>query len=171
MEKVKNPTKVDNLLELIKPAFKGKMFATDWLEKKNWIAVPVPDTIGEESAKKIAEMSSFVNEEYAFAIPLEYQDSLDCHKIYMSVEDIIEFSVEFSLRGHILFPKNLVYSILFEGDHYFIIAGPKSVVEIGVGTEVTLAFDKFKKYAKESGELEGTEQWLSSIAESYEKLL
>ena len=129
VRKIEDPAFVERVVALSKPMVEGPAsFSLDWLRKKLWAAVPVPDSMNDMDAEWIADMSKSVGESVCYAVSTEPGWGPECYEVMMTQEGILAFDLNLSLRSFLLFPLSRSFGVLNEGNYYFVIAGPKGLV-------------------------------------------
>lgn len=163
-KRIKSKAKAISLDAVKKP----NQFRLDWLRDRNWIAVPVPDSIDDNHADALSDMSKESGDLHCYAVSIERDATEDVYSFPMTPSGIWGFEMEFTLQNMLAFPPSLNFAILRETSYYFVVAGPAPIVEIGVGDSLSDARTEFRTYAKDDFWREDESEWLCMTAKRYE---
>lgn len=158
---------ISNMLKMVK---NKSHFRLDWLNDRSWIAVPLPDSINDEYAQMMSDMSEESGESRCYAVSIDSNNADNVYHFPSTADGFWEFEMEFPLQSYLVLPESLNFAILKDAVDYLIIAGPASLVRIGVGGSISDARTQFRSYANDGFWTDEERRWLNMVANRYESI-
>lgn len=166
---IKNEQTVSYFVSLIEPVVeKPAQLSSQWLTKRKWAAIPIPDSFNEIDAKRIAKTARQYGYSTGIAVSTELGEASEVYKIKFTKNDLLTFDSQFSLSNFLITTEDLAFVIMKEAGYYFIIAGKSDFVSRVVGDTFVKTRAKFKEYAEDADWPIKTRKALIEIAERYQ---
>lgn len=130
---------------------RGYDFNSAWLEKHNWVVVPVEDTghfAEEEIARIVPALVSTGHPECLAIGALDLPDPLPtCFEFSISADELRAFNTECGIFRFLLTCPELSWAISCN-EWFNLFAGPPALVEEMLGISIGQAREEFLEYAK-----------------------
>ncbi len=142
---IEDSEKISALVGVMSELTDGEyLVSREFLSRKNWIAAPIPAPLSDSDAGSISDAINSIGCHKGYAISTQSVSIEDesggyrfaAYEIIFSKRAIFEFGMRWTLTPFCLFPPDVRFVLLNEGDYHCIVAGDKGFVESAIGKSV-----------------------------------
>lgn len=142
----------------------------NWLSMHRWAAVPAESAshFTPEAAEAIARIARSLGYEDLLGLitdPLE--ESSRAFMLSSTSGDLLEFSWQCGSFNCLIIPADRGFAILCAAEGYYIVAGPRQVVQGILGPSLSAAREKFRQFASDDAWPEGLQGFFKGVAARY----
>lgn len=167
MFKPANRDDIHNVLAEIESLIvKPNYFSDAWLQTHDWVVVPIPDSLTEIDAQRVADTANATGHFEGIAVCLEWNED-SVYYVPFNKEAVLDFEDNFSLTSFVIVPKDLSFALLKDEGFYWLIAGMQPFINKVFDNRVDLARQEFWDYATNSFWPENLREILISVSDRY----
>jgi len=146
-----NGTKAAAAEKWIRRVFEnGHQFTRTFLEEQDWLVVPIESGqhFDNKDAERLANAAAALGVTKLRAVLLEDLVGVgDDMEVDATEEGLLSFSREYAHFNFALLPEDYSFAVSCTTADYFLVAGPRSFVEIATGKKISQARSDFDTFA------------------------